>query len=159
MEKIRLIITNSNHELLETISINDIWIGDICIATNYQFKTEGFFKPKEINNENNGKKTFDKEVKIKNTYLVRLGKRIYVELKEYNKELLNQQMEIDGSNVYLEIFEDGIIVLDEPYKEGMYFIDKNSLRKFEYKKGYPTGVSSHQYQKVKKMIMNTNSKQ
>lgn len=87
-----------------------------------------------------------------NCTLSTLSVNIYVELENFDLNLFKQK-QINAISLLL-----GDIMADKPLYAGTYYVDASSVRKYNYKQGVATGISSKQNQKVKKLVKEINQK-
>ena len=99
---------------------------------------------------------------VKKTILVQLDfktEKFYVELDKFYLNDVKSKIDIsDEYGVNVIIDESGLIMTENPYFKNNYFIDKNSLKKYDYKQGIATGISSKKNEKVKQLVREINQK-
>ena len=81
-----------------------------------------------------------------------LSVNIYVGLENFDLKLFKQK-QINAISL-----AHGNIMADKPLYAGTYYVDASSVRKYNYKQGIATGISSKQNQKVKKLVKEINQK-
>ncbi|MBO5096225.1 MAG: hypothetical protein J6B98_05060 [Bacilli bacterium] len=138
---------------------DDIYTGKIMKCTSYYSKMEEAFKNGCTDYEGSDKKEITSDF-VRNAILIKIcyqGCNLYVELDKFDLKELKKRIKISphgGADIFIE--DDEFILLEEPLEAGMEFVERESVKKFEYKKGIPLGISSTQNEKVKTFVKKIN---
>jgi len=94
---------------------------------------------------------------VRNAILVKLNcsysnHNLYVELEKFDLNLLRLE-KVSVSSLFC-----GNIMADQPLYIETCYVDESSLKKYDYKKGIATGISSNKNEKVKKLVKEINQK-
>ena len=94
---------------------------------------------------------------VKNAILVKLNcsysnRNLYVELDKFDLNMLRLE-KVNVSSLVC-----GNVLLDKSLFDKTCYVDASSLRKYDYKRGIATGISSKKNEKVKKMVREINQK-
>lgn len=130
------------------LTVDDIYIGKIMEYTS--FSTD--YRDRGVSREYSF---------VKNAFLVKLNWfrtnhpsiSLYIELEKL-KSLLKQLEDSHGKF----LIPRKAIMFDMPTVVGDVYVDSNSIKKYNYRQGVATGISSKQNQKVKTLVKEINQK-